>query len=66
MLEELTELAFPGGAFVAAEQGQDLIAEARHEYEQDSGRARRAAPSSDSAASSSRSRRTAAAKSAEG
>ena len=105
MLEELTELAFPGGAFVAAgvavgatfgeqlrpfakqilksgmkvaaqvqeaaaeayEQGQDLIAEARHEYEQENGtRAKSAESASDSAATPPRGRRSAAAKPVEG
>jgi hypothetical protein len=107
MLEELTELAFPGGAFVAAgvavgatfgeqlrpfakqvlksgmkvaaqvqeaaaeayEQGQDLIAEARHEYEQEKNgtEAKPAASSSeDGATKSSPSRRSAAPKTVEG
>ncbi|MDQ6921382.1 MAG: DUF5132 domain-containing protein [Candidatus Dormibacteraeota bacterium] len=105
MLEEVTEMAFPGGAFVAAgvavgatfgeqlrpvakevlkrgmklaaqvqeaaaeayEQGQDLIAEARHEYEQENGtRAKSAASASDTAATPPRGRRSAAAKPVEG
>jgi hypothetical protein len=104
MLEELAELAFPGGAFVAAgvavgaafgqqlrpvakqvvktgmkvaaqvqevaaeayEQGHDLIAEARHEYEQENGTGRKGAtPASESSESPSRGRRSAA-KSVEG
>ena len=52
----------------AYEQGQDLIAEARHEYEQEKNgtSAKPPASSSASAASSSRSRRSAPAKSVEG
>ena len=52
----------------AYEQGQDLIAEARHEYEQEKNGppAKGAASPPASAASSSRSRRSAAAKSVEG